>query len=341
MPTTTTSHRRPVLVSAVMLATITGCASQPPATVPSGTPSPAVVTAPVKVIAQGTNPQAGLAFLPDGTGLVAELNGRILSIGADGQAKEVASVPADPSGGEGGLLSIAVSPDYSADRWVYVYYTSATDNRLARLRLGQAVAPILTGIPRAQFSNFGRIAFGPDGLLYVATGAVTDGSQPKDDPRSLHGKVLRVTPDGKPAPGNPDPGSPVYSYGHAAVDGLAWDGRGQLYESEAGSRLFELNRIQAGGNYGEAGGVGPVATWPPEERFTSGIAIIRDKVYAIGLTERLLRLDLDGKQPADIPLAGSGPARAIAAAPDGTLWVATAKPLASPPDGRILRITVP
>ena len=351
MPTTTTSRRRRVLVSTAvaLVAVAGGCSSGPPTTVPTGTAAP-VATAAVKVIAERTNPQAAFAFLPDGTGLVAELNGRVLSIGTDGKMTEVQNIPADPSGGEGGLLSIAVSPNYAVDRWIYVYYTSATDNRLARLRLGQTPQPVLTGIPRALYSNFGRIAFGPDGLLYVGTGAVTDGSQRLDDPRSLHGKILRITPDGKPAPGNPVAGSPVYSYGHGALDGLAWDERGALYASESGGKGNELNRIEAGKNYGFTGAEGPsndpaavtpIATWPAEDRFAGGIAILRDKVYATGLTERLLRLDLDGTHPAEISLTGYGPLRAIAAAPDATLWVATAKPLAAPADGRILRVTVP
>jgi glucose/arabinose dehydrogenase len=129
--------------------------------------------------------------------------------------------------GEGGLLGIAVSPDYASDRWVYVYYLAESDFRIARLRLGEEPEPILTGIPADQdgFHGGGRIAFGPDGMLYAGTGETYYTRDIAQDPANLGGKILRITPDGDPAPGNPIPGSPVYSMGHRHVQGLAWDAR--------------------------------------------------------------------------------------------------------------------
>jgi glucose/arabinose dehydrogenase len=340
MPTTTVYRFHLLAVTAVTaVALVTGGCGSDPTVVRVDTVAPEVVSASVTVIVEGMDTQGGFAFLPDGTALVTELTGRILSIGTDGRMKEVAVVPAVPFGGANGLLSIAVSPNYAVDRWIFVYYTTLHDIRVGRLRLGQATQPILTGIPRALYSNFGTIAFGPDGLLHVGTGAVPDGSMRHDDPLSLNGRILRITPDGKPAPGNPFPGSPVYSYGHADVVGLAWDERGQLYASDSG----ELNRILAGRNHGwpdVPGGshdpslVGPIVTWK-----AGGIAILHDKVYAVG-ARRLLRVDLDGKHPAEIPLAGYGPLRAMATAPDGALLVAAADWFKHPPDGRILRVTV-
>lgn len=135
--------------------------------------------------------------------------------------------------------------------WVYIYYTTAENNRVARLHLGEEPEPILTGIPGGDFHNGGRIAFGPDGMLYVATGETFETPTIAQDPYSLGGKILRITPDGDPAPDNPSPDSAVYSMGHRNVQGLAWDSDGQLYAAELGEgRCDELNAIEPGANYG-------------------------------------------------------------------------------------------
>jgi glucose/arabinose dehydrogenase len=139
----------------------------------------------VQTIATGLEVPWAVAFLPDGAALVTERNsGRILQVralpvdlSADApdvtgatELIEVARITDVAPAGEGGLLGIAVSPDYATDQWVYVYYSSASDNRIVRLRLGGNPEPVLTGIPKARNHNGGRIAFGPDGLLYVGTG---------------------------------------------------------------------------------------------------------------------------------------------------------------------------
>src|SRR5215217_7937873 len=103
---------------------------------------------------------------------------------------------------------------------------------------------------RGSVHNGGRIAFGPDGMLYAGTGDAFESSQ-SQDPTSNNGKILRLTPDGDPAPGNPIAGSPVYSMGHRNVQGLAWDDQGQLFAAEFGQdELDEVNAIEAGGNSG-------------------------------------------------------------------------------------------
>jgi glucose/arabinose dehydrogenase len=314
--------------------------------------APRVRASAVDTVASGLVAPWGLAFLPDGAALVTERDSRrIVSVSA-GTVTEVARIDEAAPGGEGGLLGIAVSPDYPRDRWIYVYYTTAQDNRIARLHLGGRPEPILTGIPRARNHNGGRIAFGPDGMLYAGTGDAgqRDAAQ---DRASLAGKILRMTPDGRPAPGNPF-GTLVYSYGHRNVQGLGWDAGGTLFASEFGQNTYdELNRIEAGRNYGwpvvegaadDGRFVDPVATWATDDASPSGIAVVGDRVWMACLRgERLYRIGTDGRRPEALLTGEYGRLRHVAAAPDGTLWVLTSNrdgrgsPEAD--DDRILRLT--
>ena len=336
--------------------------------------SPTVRGAPVDVPEQAVQLVAtdleipwGVAFLPDGSALVTErASGRILRVSAPAvdsgadvtdvtgstQVTEVARIADVAPEGEGGLLGIAVSPEYASDQWVYVYYTSATDNRIVRLRLGGDREPVLTGIPKARNHNGGRIAFGPDGLLYVGTGDAgrSDAAQ---DTASLAGKILRITADGRPAPGNPFNGSAVWSYGHRNVQGLAWDSTSQLYATEFGQNHYdELNRIEPGRNYGwpEVEGMGndpafvnPVATWSTADASPSGLAILEDRAYLACLRgAKLYRIGLDGNGAQQLLSGRYGRIRAVVVAPDGTLWLTTSNrdgrgdPAAE--DDRILRL---
>ena len=187
--------------------------------------------------------------------------------------------------GEAGLLGVAVSPTFDTDRTLFLYTTTGSDNRVLRAeldgtRLGEPTV-VLDGIPRGFIHDGGRIAFGPDGYLYVSTGETGD-PELAQDPDSLAGKILRITPDGAPAPGNPDPDSPVWSLGHRNVQGLAWDDDGRLWASEFGDSTWdELNLIEKGGNYGwpEVEGTGgapgfidPQVVWPVDEASPSGLA---------------------------------------------------------------------
>ena len=155
---------------------------------------------------------------------------------------------------------------------------------------------------------------------------------------SLNGKILRVTPDGQPAPGNPTPGSPVWSLGHRNVQGLAFDSRGQLWASEFGqNRLDELNRIEAGGNYGwpagggsrsaRAGFIDPVAWWPTGEASPSGIAVAGNAVWMAALRgQRLWQIPIpDGAvgQPVAHFTREYGRLRHVELSPDGSLWMLT------------------
>jgi glucose/arabinose dehydrogenase len=121
-------------------------------------------------IVTGLKAPWGLAFLPDGNALLTERDsGRVLRL-AGGTATEVARIPGVVHQSESGLLGIAVPPDFAQSQQIYIYYTTASDNRIARFKLGEQPQPILTGIPKASIHNGGRIAFGPDGQLYAGTG---------------------------------------------------------------------------------------------------------------------------------------------------------------------------
>ena len=337
----------------------------------TGTPEPEATSAeagPVEVetsvVATGLEAPWGLAFLPGGEALVTERDSaRLLRLDPSGTIEEVGTLPADGSG-EGGLLGVAVSPTYDEDGLVYAYYTTAEDNRVVRFRLGEEPEPILTGIPVNSYHNGGRIAFGPDGLLYVGTGEA--GDMPiSQDVASLGGKVLRINPDGTIPAENPFPGSPVYSYGHRNVQGLAWDEGGQLYATEFGQNTFdEVNRIEPGGNYGwpEVEGTGgepefidPISTWATSEASPSGATIAKDDAipqwegdfFMAGLRgQRLWRLDLDeggnvaGRE--ELLSGEAGRLRLVTEAPDGSLWVLTnnrdGRGTPGPDDDRILKL---
>jgi glucose/arabinose dehydrogenase len=324
---------------------------------------PSVATAPdlpVRTdddVVTGLEAPWGIAFLPDGSALVTERDSaRILAV-QDGVAREVARVAEARPRGEGGLLGIAVPPDYATNPWVFVYYTAADDNRIARLRLDDPgrLMPIFVGIPKANRHNGGRIAFGPDGMLYVGTGDALDESAAQDR-SNPGGKILRLTPDGAPAPGNPFGATPVYSYGHRNVQGLAWDASGALFASEFGQDTYdELNRIEPGGNYGwpEAEGVSgreqfvdPVATWAVDDASPSGIAIDGDgRVWMACLRgQRLYRIATDGSDAQILLRDQHGRLRDVAVAPDGSMWVLTSNrdgrgdPV--PGDDRIRRVRI-
>jgi aldose sugar dehydrogenase len=347
-----------------------GAATRSLGTSPSGSAAPATGTATVtRTLATDLDTPWGLAPLPGGDLLVSSRDtGRIYRISSNTGAKTyVGLVPGVSAAGEGGLLGIALSPDFGADRTVYAYFTTDSDNRIARMLYDdnrdpgdQLGAPdtIFRGIPKGEIHNGGRIAFGPDKMLYAGTGESGD-RQLAQDPDSPGGKILRMTPDGRPAQGNPDPGSVVYSPGHRNVQGLAWDNDGRLWASEFGQDTWdELNRIQPGKNYGwptVEGKVGrrgfqdPVEQWKPAENSPSGIAYAKGSIWMAGLRgERLWRIPLHGTRPAGRPQAffvgRYGRLRTVVATDDGGLWVTTSNTdgRGDPgnEDDRILRIDI-
>jgi glucose/arabinose dehydrogenase len=322
--------------------------------------APAAVGQP-SVVATGLNVPWGVAFLPDGDALVSErATGRIKRISRSGgtprtvhRLRGVAT-----NYGEGGLLGIAVSPNYSSDRLVYAYYTSSRDNRVVRFRLGGRSRTVVTGIRRAGNHNGGRIVFGPDGNLYVGTGDAGD-RQSSQDRSSLNGKVLRVRPDGSVPRGNPF-SNRVWSMGHRNVQGLAFDGSRRLWATEFGESFRdEVNLIRKGRNYGwpAVEGTGdtqggrfrnPVLTWPVANASPSGAAIIGSTLYVGALRgQRLWQIRLDG-QSAGTPQAAFegtyGRIRTVVRAPDGALWMTTSNRdgygEARGGDDRVLRVPI-
>ena len=338
-----------------------GDPSSPPASAASAPPASASPSADlppakgsvevVKTLTDGLASPWGLAALPGGDLLVASRDEATVTRidGESGRKTLLGSVPGVAPAGEGGLLGLAVAPTYGSDHLIYAYFTTESDNRIARLLYddkkpaGQQLgAPdtILRGIPKGSIHNGGRIAFGPDRMLYAGTGETGETGLAQDK-ASLSGKILRMTPDGEPVHGNPEADSLVYSYGHRNVQGLAWDGGKRLWAAEFGQDTWdELNRIEAGRNYGwpdaegkegRSGFVDPVAQWKTSEASPSGIAYAEGSIWMAGLRgERLWRIPLSGKADRE-PLAGPqaflegkyGRLRTVLAAGGDKLWLVT------------------
>lgn len=259
-----------------------------------------------EVIAEGLDTPWGIAFLPDNSILVTERKGTVRLVSNNLlQETPVANLSGVKEIGEGGLLGITLDPNFESTGHVYLYYTynssgNNTQNRVARMTYANGTlsdeVTILDAIPGASNHNGGRIKFGPDGFLYITTGDAQEPTQAQNK-NSLAGKILRVTKDGKAAPGNPF-NNEVYSYGHRNPQGLAWDSNGNLWSTEHGrsgiqSGLDELNKIEMGKNYGwpdiegdetapgmEAPNLNSTATvtWAP-----GGTAILGNTLYITGL----------------------------------------------------------
>ncbi len=332
----------------------------------SGRPSSsAPAPAEPQVLATGLEAPWGLAFLPGGDALISERDtARVLRLPArGGRPVEVARLSETRPGGEGGLLGLAVGPTYARDGIVHAYLTAERDNRVVRFRLppgggpASAPEPVLSGIPKASIHNGGRLAFGPDGALYVATGDAAQRGAAQD-PESLGGKILRMTPEGRPVAGAD---SLVFSSGHRNVQGLAFDRAGRLWATEFGqNRYDEVNLVREGDNGGwpEVEGPGdgdgrfaaPLVTWSTEDASPSGAAVAGDSLWVAALGgERLWQVPLDGRggvgEPEALFEGRYGRLRTVALASDGSLWLTTSNRdgRGSPEqeDDRVLRIAVP
>lgn len=254
------------------------------------------------------------------------------------------TVPGVASGGEGGLLGLAhLRVEGTPSSWLYAYETTSDDNRIIRLPLdgdgefGSGAEVVLSGLAKASNHNGGRIAFGPDGMLYATVGDAGDPDSAQD-PGSPNGKILRMTPAGEVPADNPTPGSLVYSMGHRNPQGLAWDADGQLWAAEFGQDTWdEFNRIEPGGNYGwpivegvgeQDGYIDPWAQWPTDEASPSGLTYIDGTFFLASLRgERLWAIYVDEESGIADPVAWFpgeyGRLRDVAPGPDGSLWMMT------------------
>jgi glucose/arabinose dehydrogenase len=333
------SNGRPAVTTVTATATRTAVATAAATASAAATATPAASRP--HTMATGLHVPWGIAFLPGGDALVSErTTGRILRIPAGGGRPRVAMIVpgVNLNSGEGGLLGLALSPHYARDKLVYAYFTSATDNRIVRFKLGGALDPILTGIKSGAIHNGGRIAFGPDGKLYAGVGETGDRGLAQDR-SALNGKILRMNPDGSVPAGNPFPHSLVWSWGHRNVQGLAWDRAGRLWATEFGQDTFdEVNLIRPGRNYGwpvvegkgdTHGGefTNPLVTWPTAAASPSGAAIVGSTLYVGALRgETLWRVPLHGAAtgtPTRLLAGRYGRIRTVVEAPDHRLWIAT------------------
>lgn len=325
---------------------------------PSGSSSPSAKPAiDPRVVATRLSAPIGLTMMPDGTALVGERAGRIVRVQpvAGKPVPTVRTITGLNTAGDGGLLDLALSPEYRQDSLIYAYVTTARDNRVVDFTLNGPVTPVLTGIPRGASGNAGRIAFGADGDLYVSTG---DAGRPAnaENPKSLAGKVLRVNSIGAPDSTNPRPASPVFTSGHQTGAGLcALEQSNAVLEVEPGASgaAAEVNDLVAGGSYGwpKAGSAdrSPIASLPRSTPVPGDCAITKGRLWVTSLNAQAL-LDAPVAVGADSVDVGKfstllsrkyGRLKTIVAAKDGALWMTTSnrdgkgKPVAV--DERVIR----
>ncbi|MGC4113563.1 MAG: PQQ-dependent sugar dehydrogenase [Myxococcales bacterium] len=347
-------------------------------------------TVPVRAqtVVSGLEVPWALAFLPDGGFLLSERPGRV-RLFRQGRLLEtpVITFPKEAAG-EGGLMGLALHPDFSANRWLYLYRTVASasgerSNEVERWTLSEDLTTasldrvIVDRIDAALYHDGGRIRFGPDGMLYVGTGDATHPERAQD-PASLNGKLLRLTPEGEAPTDNPFPASPVFLSGLRNPEGFDFKEPSLLYvvdhgpSGELGGRTGhdEVNLARPGDNLGwptvwgctsQADLVSPLLTWtkavpPGGAALYTGDAIPQWRgsllVGVLG-AKHLHRVILDPLRPERVvghevyfrgdPPKGLGRVREVVMGPDGALYVTTSncdgRGTCPPEKDRVVRIT--
>ena len=268
---------------------------------------------------------------------------------------------------DGGLLGIALHPNFSNNHYMYVFLTYDEDgnlwNKILRITESenklQNAETIFDKIPGSSFTNGGFIKFGPDEKLYIGTGTVSDASHLPQDLNSLSGKILRLNDDGTIPNDNPFTDSPIYSFGHRNPQGMTWDDDGNLFVAEFGpEKNDEINLIQSGKNYG----------WPEQqcssdENFENAILCYDPSIEPGGIlfysgdlldfespfimasmrAANLYQLDFEeGLSSQKSILSGVGRVRDVVQGPDGSLYVITSntdgKGFPDSMDDKLLRI---
>ena len=342
-------------------------ATPPAVSISTPTTQPSATPPDLEVIASDLQIPWEIVFLPDGDMLITERIGQLIRMESPSGERIVHVVEGVQPVGEGGLLGLALHPDFENNALIYLYLTTRSTSglvnqvvqyRLQDDRLSNRTV-ILDGILASSNHDGGRMVFGPDGMLYITTG---DAEQPDlaQDTRSLNGKILRINPDGSIPPDNPF-GNAVFSYGHRNPQGLAWDAAGRLWSTEHGpsglqSGFDELNLIIKGVNYGwplirgeqtRASMQVPVIqsgasdTWAP-----AGLAYLDDMLYFTGLRgTALYRVEIVGDSVSDFSIFFKGEygrLRAVTIGPDGWLYLSTSNTdgMGSPfqGDDRIIRV---
>lgn len=331
------------LVTALLVGVVSGCAPEPagqgPGPAQASAPSGGAAADPVpEALASGLDVPWSVTFL-DGTALISQRGtGEVLELLDDGGTRAVGVVEGVSAVGESGLLGLAVDDEHR----LYAYSTAQDGNRVQRfevtggpgaLRLG-AAETIIDGLPAAANHDGGRIAFGPDGMLYATVGDASD-PDAAQDPGSFAGKILRLTPDGQVPDDNPFPGSPVWSLGHRNPQGIAWAADGTMFAAELGQDTWdELNVVEPGGNYGWpvvegiAGDdrfVDPVQQWSPDEASPSGITVVDGTIVVANLRGAVLRTVpvADPATSAEHYPGTYGRLRDVVVSPHGDLWFLT------------------
>lgn len=311
----------------------------------------------IEVIAQNLAVPWALAFLDNGSILVTERKGTIKLIAGDRSVKEIGQIEVNQQG-ESGLHGVAIDPNFEQNKLVYFYYTYSSENSNSSNGQGSSLNRVsqftfngdklsnekvlVNKIPGATIHDGGRIKFGPDGALYITTGDAANPSLAQDKD-SLAGKILRFK----------DGSVNVYSYGHRNPQGITWDDKGQLWETEHGpSTKDEVNLIEQGKNYGwsivtgeqeKEGMTSPKKQSGPDTWAPAGLAFFNGSLFFGGLRgQALFELNTQTLQLKEHFKGEFGRIRDVVLGSDNLLYITTSNQdgRGNPKEGddKILRI---